>query len=359
MVDGKQDTVRDRILKLFGWLSIPGWVATLWKYLWKIVGWLGNYDTVKDHFLATVCLSMVVIAVLTWVLGGIGPPQKAGNAAAVADSQPAPVRDLPQITPSISEKRKPKKSRTKLGKQTDTATLTAVPIKPAPFKCRDGRIVPTAKDCGLVDLEMRDNYFGPGAMPDLSNVHRGIVSGNIVDSPPQNTPDTRGSASSLTGMDNIVRGTSGDQQSALFDVKQLDDGCFDNNTVVGNTEILKAEKAKSVVGTNNVGYRDPNARPIIRGNDRRYNYNDWLDFLEGVDGTVVDGKLTTDSVAQLRTRLESEWSSLDVTEREKRRHELDSLEEKLKSATRQTYWSITEPLRHAENVARFVRMPCH
>lgn len=72
-----QEPKNNKIL-LFGWLSLPGWLSTLWGIIWKVIGWSGNVEFVHDHwqwlgrFAAMVstsaisdCLSVVGI---TWLL---------------------------------------------------------------------------------------------------------------------------------------------------------------------------------------------------------------------------------------------------------------------------------------------------
>ena len=168
---------------------------------------------------------------------------------------------------------------------------------------------------------------------------------------------------SMTVTDNQFRASplrsSSAPPLAMFDVKQLDAGCFDNNTAVG-MEILKADKVGRIATRNNVAYSDPTARSApYAGIDRSYNYSDWLDFLDRFDDIVVYGKSPAEHIGKLRTRLESEWGSMSADQRDKRRQELESLANRLATATPKTYWSVTEPLRHAENVPPFVRLPCH
>ena len=39
-----------RLSKLKGKLAIPGWIALIWRLLWKPVGWLGNLDVMREHW---------------------------------------------------------------------------------------------------------------------------------------------------------------------------------------------------------------------------------------------------------------------------------------------------------------------
>jgi hypothetical protein len=49
-MESKQwETRKQQLRKLFGRLAFPGWFATLWKIIWKVVGWFGNYEFVRDH----------------------------------------------------------------------------------------------------------------------------------------------------------------------------------------------------------------------------------------------------------------------------------------------------------------------
>jgi len=323
-----------------------------------------RYKRVLSYIGVPFGIVLVLIAVWIGALKIKGGTQEAsipGNAATTVTLRPAP-QEVTGPAQKV-EGRGIKRTETK-EKQSATPATHRVPVD-----CGDGRTAPSLTDCGVNNLEMSGNRFvGPGAAPDLSNAHHVLMGGNIFDNqahgPQAGMPEHAAiPTSGITFIDNSVREGRGkpdapSQPSALFDIKQLDNGCFDNNTVVGSTEILKADKATSVTGTNNVGYSDPKARPAIAGSDRRYNYYDWLSFLDDFDGIVAEDKSPAEHIAKLRTRMESEWVLLAQDEREKRRQELASMVDKLKTATAQTYWSVTEPLRHPSNVPPFVRMPC-
>lgn len=48
--DGQKNSVRDRLKRLIKLLTLPGWISFFWKWFWEIIGWIGNFDVVRDHF---------------------------------------------------------------------------------------------------------------------------------------------------------------------------------------------------------------------------------------------------------------------------------------------------------------------
>ena len=50
MEDSKQNSIFARAARLLNWLSVPGWVSLLWKWVWKLIGWLGNWEFVQEHW---------------------------------------------------------------------------------------------------------------------------------------------------------------------------------------------------------------------------------------------------------------------------------------------------------------------
>jgi hypothetical protein len=50
MPDTSGQTPRNWKSKLLNKLTIPGWIFAFWAWFWKIVGWLGNLDVVRDHW---------------------------------------------------------------------------------------------------------------------------------------------------------------------------------------------------------------------------------------------------------------------------------------------------------------------
>jgi hypothetical protein len=46
----KNESIWERANKLMGWLSLPGWISTSWKLIWKIIGWFGNIQFVHENW---------------------------------------------------------------------------------------------------------------------------------------------------------------------------------------------------------------------------------------------------------------------------------------------------------------------
>jgi hypothetical protein len=158
------------------------------------------------------------------------------------------------------------------------------------------------------------------------------------------------SPSGIVATNNLMTGSP---NTAMFDVKELGVGCFDNNTSVG-MGILKSDKAIALGGKDNLSYADASARPTLpAGSNRSYNFGNWLDFLEDFDPKKASEQLT-----QLKVRLESDWKSLPSENQRAYEQEFTALADKLGHTTSGELWSVTEPLRHKEHVPSFVRMPC-
>jgi hypothetical protein len=156
-----------------------------------------------------------------------------------------------------------------------------------------------------------------------------------------------GSASRVTGINNTAR--SG---AAMIDVGHLGTGNFDNNTTVGNSELLKADSADEVSVTNNTAYADPNARPGVPA-IRPYNVGDWFDFLddyEGFTGEKEEAKAESE-VNHLRERLTLEWKSLPTEQRLANRKELEEVLTAIKGVNFNAHYRDWPP--------SFVTRPCN
>jgi hypothetical protein len=157
--------------------------------------------------------------------------------------------------------------------------------------------------------------------------------------------------SQVTATNNIGYDAKG-KLPPMFQFGTLDRGCFDNNTTEGG-QIATADKAGTVNATNNVQV-PAGSEILVPGNNRAYNYNDWLEFLDDFGSGKV-----AEQLIKLHEHLEVEWKALPDVERAKYEAAFDVLKGKLQKVNADNYWSILEPLHRAENVPEFVRMPCH
>jgi hypothetical protein len=213
-----------RLLRLLGVTAIPGWIGAVWKYLWKFVGWLGNFETIKDSFpwfekvargvnppsvgtaltvsgiiwlivvavsgenlrqwksrnvLVAVGLSMSLIAFLAWGVGTIHARRMAVN--------DHPTLDIPN--PDSNDARKPSASVSPNHDVTVANIKRISPSKSLPLQ--HGSPCPNAPQ-----FEIRGNHFegtGQKSMSALEN-EGDIDSAYVADTTLSPTPDTTDTA---------------------------------------------------------------------------------------------------------------------------------------------------------------------
>ena len=44
--------LRQRLRRLANIVALPGWISLAWMWFWKLVGWLGNLELVREHLIA-------------------------------------------------------------------------------------------------------------------------------------------------------------------------------------------------------------------------------------------------------------------------------------------------------------------
>jgi hypothetical protein len=138
--------------------------------------------------------------------GTNGTPTPAKQDAALTRAQSAvaqPTQQKAKLEKIVATSKPPKPKRDTQARTFEQKAARGANTPPA-VNCEDGRIEPTVNDCGVSNLEIRGNRFvGAGAAPDLSNTHRALMDGNILENVPANL---KISGEDTTFTNNTVRG---------------------------------------------------------------------------------------------------------------------------------------------------------
>jgi pimeloyl-ACP methyl ester carboxylesterase len=147
----------------------------------------------------------------------------------------------------------------------------------------------------------------------------------------------------LTSMNDAAR-----DGSAMFEVKKLGMGDFENSTTTGNGKILKSDSVDHLTAKNNIAYGD--SKTIPSSSHHSFNVGDWFDFLENYEQLVVDHNGTDTLEKKLHETLETEWAPIPQAERSANRKELERVLSDLRGRTFNAHYRDWPPT--------FVERPC-